>query len=487
MKILKMITPQKLVAWIALLLTTIFLCFGVSFVKTAADSATGVTTEDGVTYIDTEVKHIVFAQHTSVVFFGFELTESDYDDYGVYEGDFGGQPAYNAYESYIATQLTYWKNFSSMNSEGKRFDQLYAYWNGSSVGPAKFANTLAHRSTLRLLEYGFLISIPAGTTFPSLTYVKGNCEGTPIMYRTTQDKAFYYDGSSFVELSYAIAEKRAEATAALQAVKYNQYNTEERAQVKALVEETTAKIKLSFSSVMLDDILADFYAQLDDIMTIADYEALAVRKQEVKADLDAFFASFAEENYEAAEWASLQMVRSEGEALIDSLTSEAALNAAVTSIQYAANSILTAEEKAGLVSYAADAAQRLENSFVQALYRDAERAQGLAIVEEGVAAIENAASYEEVDGLEGEYIARIAALKTDEQLTEEENKANAESSAPEVDDEPTQDNGTIEVPPTSVEEEEGGCSDTISEMNLVLGALVAMALIITKNKKRMEN
>ncbi len=482
MKILKMITPKKLVAWIALLLMTVFLWSGVSVFKTSAEEAV----EETVTYIDTDVKNIVYSQHPSVVFLGFELTESDYDDYGLFEGDFGGQPSYTAYENYIALTLTYWKDFSSMNSEEKRFDQLYAYWNGSSVGPAKFANTIAHRTNLRLLEYGFMVSIPAGTTFPSLTYVKNNCEGTPIMYRTTQDRAFYFDGTSFVELSYAIAEKRAEANSTVQGVKYSQYNTEERAQVKALVEETTAALKLCFTVVEINDIINDFYAKLDAIMTIADYEALEVRKTEVKAELATFFAGFSEANYLAEEWASLQALHLAGDALIDSIKLDSELDAAVQGIQYSANSILTAEEKAGLAAYAATVAQRLETSFVQSLYRDAERAQGLAIVEEGVAAIEAAASYEEVDGLEGEYIARIAALKTDAQLTEEENSANAENSTPEV-DEPTQDKDDIEIPPSSVEEEEGGCSDSINGINLVLGVLVAMALIITKNKKRMEN
>ena len=101
-----------------------------------------------VEYVDTNVEAIAYRQDPSCVFFGFKLTESDYGDYGLYEGDFGGKPAYATYERYIRLWLNYWENFPDMNSESARLDQLYAYWNGSSVGEAKFADMLTHRSTL---------------------------------------------------------------------------------------------------------------------------------------------------------------------------------------------------------------------------------------------------------------------------------------------------------------------------------------------------
>ena len=195
MKLLKRIQPKLFVVFMALFLASVSLFAGLKILHVSAD---GDEMPAEITYIDTEVEGIAFVQHPEVVFLGFNLTESDYSDFGPFEGDFAGKDSYETYEKYIRLWLTYWENFPQMNSEGVRFDQLYAYWDGSSVGYGRFADTVAHRSTLKLLQYGFSISIPAGTTFPSATYVKGNCEGTPIMYRTTKDVAFYYNGTSFV-------------------------------------------------------------------------------------------------------------------------------------------------------------------------------------------------------------------------------------------------------------------------------------------------
>jgi len=157
MKILRKIQSKAIVLGMALFLLVFSLFSGVQFLRVSAENNSN---ESEIVYIDTEVEGIAYVQHPTCVFFGFRLTESDYDDFGLWETDYMGTPTYAAYEKYIATDLTYWKDFAKNNSEEVYFDQLYAYWHGSSVGPANFANTVAHRSTLERLEYGFIISIP---------------------------------------------------------------------------------------------------------------------------------------------------------------------------------------------------------------------------------------------------------------------------------------------------------------------------------------
>jgi hypothetical protein len=140
-----------LVAWIVALVLAVSWIAGINVVSASADNAPPAD----ITYIETNVEDIEFVKHPTCVFFGFRLTESDYNDFGAFEGDFAGKDAYTTYEKYIAVWLTYWKNFADMNSEGAKFDQLYAYWDGSSVGSA-LVDTVTHRSTLKLLEFGLI-------------------------------------------------------------------------------------------------------------------------------------------------------------------------------------------------------------------------------------------------------------------------------------------------------------------------------------------
>jgi hypothetical protein len=79
------------VSWIA----------GVHFVSASAEE----TIPTDITYIETNVEDIEFVKHPTCVFFGFRLTESDYDDFGEFQGDFGDHgddPAvYAIYEKYV--------------------------------------------------------------------------------------------------------------------------------------------------------------------------------------------------------------------------------------------------------------------------------------------------------------------------------------------------------------------------------------------------
>lgn len=482
MKILKKLQLKTLGLCITLLALTVSLFTGVNFVQASAE------TQPEVTYIDTDVEGIVFAQHPTCVFFGFKLTESDYDDFGNFEGDYANTAAYVKYEEYIALQLTYWKNFSQMNSEGVILDQLYAYWDAGrnpntgshALMHSVFANTLAHRSTLALLEYGFVISIPAGTTFPSATYVHGGCEGTPIMYRTTQDIAFYYNGSTFQVFQFSVSQERTLATEEVNSVDLSQYYAAERNQVTALINDASAALKQSFTSFAIQDVLATFYKNLDGVMTIADYAELANKKTEAKAELSAFFAGLSQADYEDEDWNSILVMQNEISAVVDSCGSMEEVNAAVFSIQYSVDKVLTKTEKAGFADYKAAAVASVEKSFVETLYREQERAQGAAFVQTAKDLIGQATSYDEVDGLELTYITRIGALKTKAEWEEEER---VEEIVP-PSDSTEEENSTAEKEDAN----NGGCGSALGALGIIFGVVVvaALSVVIILNKKRKD-
>ena len=470
MKVLKTIMPRKILALIASLLAVVFMLPCFSFLRVSAEEES----TESVIYIDTEVEGIAYSQHPTVVFFGFGLTESDYDDFELYEGDYGGKEPYARYEAYLWS-LSYWRDFASMNSEWVKFDQLYAYWNGSSVGPAKFANTVAHRSTLKLLEYGFVISIPKGTTFPSLTYVKGGCNGTPIVYRTTENKAFYFDGTGFKPLGWHIVEARTNALELMESVDRDAYYPEEREMVDALIEETIVNIKLSISTLAVEETINNFNAKISQIMDKEGYKNLNDYKLTVKGNLANYFNGLVESEYDAEEWAIIENIRSGYVTLVDAATSNEEVKALENGVKYAAEKVLKATEKADFEAYRAAMAAKVENSFDAALYREAERAQGEALAAEGKQLVEKAVSYDEVDGVATEYIASIKALKTDAEWTQEETNREEENAKPE-------NSGKEEN--SSNEGKESGCQSAAGATGVMLGMAVLAASVILKNKKR---
>ena len=481
------------------LLTALVLVCALSFIGNAYVPQVSADTDpngipETVEYINTNVETIAYRQDPSCVFFGFKLTESDYGDYGLHEGDFGGNPAYETYERYIRFWLTYWENFPSMNSEAARLDQLYAYWNGSSVGEAKFAEMLTHRSTLKLLEYGFVISIPAGTTFPSLKYVKGNCEGNPIIYRTTEDRAFYFNGTAFVSLPYQVAEVRAAATQTLNNTDVYSYYGEkdtvgrnERAQVKALVEGAKKEIGLSFTVFAVEEVLARFENDLAGIMSKADYATLASSKTQAKSELAAYFTAFEQNNkgnYAEAEWNSILVIKGEYSELIDSLATIDEVEGAILGVKFAVENVMTKAEKAGFADYIAAAVSRLENAFTPSIYRTEEREQGELLVSQGSEAIAAANSYAEVDAIMIDYIARIDALKTDAEWTAEEETGKNEDNNQGNNTPPTNNPTDGETTPDS---NKAGCGGFTGTAGIVFATAAAgMAMIIKKKKEGIE-
>lgn len=481
MKILKKIRTSMLVAWIVALMLAVSWIAGINVVSASADNAPPAD----ITYIETNVEDIEFVKHPTCVFFGFRLTESDYDDFGPFQGDFGlpeDDPAvYAVYEKYIALWLTYWNSFSSMNSEGAKFDQLYAYWDGSAVGPW-FANTVTHRSTLKLLEYGFVISIPAGTTFPSATYVHGNCEGTPIMYKTTENCAFYFNGSDFKPLDFAVAAERINIAKDLDLINSKAYYEAERAQLASLIETTKAELKLCITLAAIQEKMTVFEAELAKIMTIEDYAELAVLKEETKASLSVFFDGFSEDDYVAEDWAKIANIQSESEAIIDSVQSFENMEEAVKAVKFAVSNVPTLEENAAFNDYRAAASAKVANAFNETLYRDAERAEGAKLVQDGTQAVESALSYAAVDGISAEYIAKINALKTDAQWKEEENTVVEK----EEDKKPsTQNNNNVVIIPDGADSaaDESGCGSVVGSIGAIFGVML-MAVSVTLNKKK---
>ncbi len=417
MKILRKTQSKVIVLGITLVLLMFSLFYGVQFSRVLAEDTPD---ESDIVYIDTEVEGIAFVQHPTCVFFGFRLTESDYDDFGLWEGDYRATPTQPTYNKYITQDLTYWKNFSQNNSDGVRFDQDYAYWHGSSVGPAQFANTVTHRSTLERLVYGFIITIPEGTTFPSATYVNGKCEGAPIMYRTTENKAFCYDGTSFTEFPYQVAVNRNLALKELGTVNYELYYEAEREDVQNLVSDAVQNIQSCLTNVAVQDVMSEFYTRLDKIMTIANYEELIIKKQDAKSELALYFEAFLQDDYDESGWNTILKIKNEYGLLIDTAKNKEEVLLTVASVKLATEKVLTKNEQVEFEQYRASAIERVDGCFDETLYRETERLQGERLVQEAKEQLEKATTYDDVDGWCLGCLSQIDALKTKAQWEAEE-------------------------------------------------------------------
>ena len=101
MKLLKKIQLKSFALWVLLFALTLSLFTGITF-KASAETADEETSTE-ITYIDTEVEGIAFAQHPTCVFFGFKLKDSDYNDFSNWEGDFAGTATHKRYEEYRVT------------------------------------------------------------------------------------------------------------------------------------------------------------------------------------------------------------------------------------------------------------------------------------------------------------------------------------------------------------------------------------------------
>ena len=209
---------------------------------------------------------------------------------------------------------------------------------------------------------------------------------------------------------------------------------------------------------------------------LAGTQVLDDKKAEAKAELAAYFNAFSESDYAAAEWAELDRMQREGNAFIDEATDAEEIKEIVAGIKYAADGILTEAEKPAFATYVAQASVGVEQAFNASLYREAEAAEGAAIVANAKEALANATTYAEAEALELSALADIAALKTAAQWEAEEaanaNKNESNESKPEGEED------------RFVPREEEGCGSVASGVlqTLLLAGLSSMIMI--KNKKK---
>lgn len=454
---------------IAVILVMVFAMI-LPFVASSSSSLTTVKAEDSIEIVETEVKGLVFKNVSGGGFLGFELTQSDYSIEGIY-GDLTADKVdyYSEYANYIAKVCTYWESFKQMNSAKAYFKNDFIYWDKGTekdyVGVG-FEETIVHPFSLANLSFGFTVEIPAGTRFPSYEYVKGGLVGKPKVYQTKTDKAFYYDGTRFVEIPFTISQEKAAAYNEIDLVDLSLYNQEEKLEVENLKAESKERIAVSFSSVEIASAMNSFRTSLDKIMTIADYQMLEDRRSEAKTELEAFFGGLKQDDYDADEWSEIVAIKNQSTSVIDSIKKIEDLSLAVAGIKNSANGILTKDEKVEFEAYRSNAITELEDSFDPSIYSDEEKALGEGFVAEGKKALASAKTYDEVDALWGYYTAKISELtvKTDK---EEQSSATSESE--------------------SYEEEPQGIDwrfALVGGVALVVGVAVVVVLIVLKNKNK---
>ena len=471
MKILKKAKSKLLVLLTALVLAVVSMFAGLNVSVAPKANADG-----GMEYIDTQVDSIGYLKSGSRFIFAFRLTVNDYADYTQIPGDFPDGTAKNEY----ITSLSYWKNFADMNSAGASFVQLFAYWNGgwgdSQIGSAGIGG-VGHLSSLEDLTYGFMISIPEGTTFPSLGYVAGGCEGTPKAYKTTHSIAFLFDGSQFIKIDYQLAELRTAAIEEIDAVDYSVYPDAEKQEVAALAQSTKTALGQCMSPIEIDDVMNDFRVALAQVKTNEYYAELDGVKAAAQQDMMAFFNGLNQSAYGESEWALLSLMKAESVGYIDAAKSFEEVVNVVAGIKNAANEVLMDAEKPEFATFIANAVKNVENAFDASLYREAEVTEGAAIVAEGKALLEKATTYAEAEALELKYLAKIDALKTAAELDAEGgNKDEKPSVQPEAQPEA----------PSGDETKKGCRSSIISTLVIISLAVMATLIMVMKNKKRMD-
>ena len=490
MKILQRANSKMLVLLTTLLLAIVTLFAGVSVSQ--APKASAEATE--MTYVDTEVSEIRLFRGEKYAILAFCLTESDYDDFDPVKDfesrspDFPeGTPKYN----YI-TSLSYWKNFKDMNSEGASFNQLFAYWNGgfsdsqiASVG----SNAVAHQTSLKSVEYGLMIRIPAGTDFPSWEYTQTNCKSEAKAYRTTTDVAFYFNGTAFEKIDYKVADARKDAIAQMNAIDSSLYYAAEKTILANLINSTTVSINKCLNLTDIEIAMNEFNAAFKEIKTMEDYAQLNAQKAAVKTEMETYFNAFVESEYDEAEWTFISEIKAETNTLIDAAENMMQVDEIIAGIQYKVEEILTEAEKPAFAEAVAKAVKSVQDSFNASLYREAEAAQGAALVEEAKTALEQATTYGEAEALELSYIAKIEALKTDAELTAEE-EANKKEEPQLPEKQPVEVPDADETPDDQADtglKAKLGCASSVVETLVVISMAIAFTLIvILKNKKRMD-
>ena len=227
---------------------------------------------------------------------------------------------------------------------------------------------------------------------------------------------------------------------------------------------------------LLEEIGREFKRRFADkhvtkIMTIEDHKSLNAKKTAAKETINNNFESYNVEDYHEQDWNEMLAIQNEAIALIDTLSSEEAVELVVVGIKSAFESVMTKSERDGFADYLTAAQSSLEAAFNQSLYREAESAQGAALVQEGKQAISQATTYAAADATKLEYIAAIKALKTKAQYEEEEQK-----------------NQPQETPSASNDgdAEESGCGCSLEAIPAAVAALLVAAWMINKKKEGID-
>ena len=171
-----------------------------------------------------------------------------------------------------------------------------------------------------------------------------------------------------------------------------------------------------------------------DVLTAAEAaldKDLTDVKAEAKAGLDAYKNP---DNYRDAQKEELAAAIEAGKNAIDSAKTLSEVEKAVSDAKAAMDAIKTDAELTGLETAKEKAKEELYSYKNEKDYRDAQKKELAAAIENGKSAIDNAKTLSDVQKALDDAKAAMDAIKTDAQLTAEENAAKGGSKAPQTGD-----------------------------------------------------
>lgn len=217
----------------------------------------------------------------------------------------------------------------------------------------------------------------------------------------------------------------------------------------------------------------------------AEEEALDKAKEDAKAELDSYKNA---DDYREAQKAELTKAISDGKAAIDAASDVVGVQTALTTAKAAMDAIktdaqLTEEENAAALEKAkADAKAELDRYKNADDYREAQKAELAKAIADGKAEIDKAGTLDEVNAALAAAKAVMDAIKTDAQLTEEENQGSSqgEDQTPGQGDNQNDGKDPSDVPQT-------GDSTPIIPFVAVMAASVVLAGAAFGKKRRVNN
>ena len=225
------------------------------------------------------------------------------------------------------------------------------------------------------------------------------------------------------------AAKRTAKSALLSYKDTHDYRAEQKAELSNAIDDGIAAINAATNTDEVAAALEAAKAVMDAIKTDAQLtaeEELAAAKADAKAELDSYKNA---DDYRDAQKTELADAIAAGKTAIDNAADTAAVAAALANAKIAINAIktdaeLTAEEIAAALAQAKTDAKAALDSYKNADdYRAAEQADLADAIAAGKEAIENAADIDAVAAALAAAKTAIDAIKTDAELTAEEEAA----------------------------------------------------------------